>query len=341
MAETKADLSSMSGIRKTAIFLLSLEQEVAAKVMSKLDKTQVESISLEIARIDRVSNEEKDAVLAEFYNLTLAQSYVLEGGVGYAKDLLSKALSPEEAALILDTLDKSFRAQPFHFLKRVGGENIRTFIQDEMPQTIGLVLAHLEHEQAAEILGGLAPEKQLEVVKRIATMENTSPEVVDQVESSLESRLSMIVSQDLKEIGGIKTVAELLNVIGRATEKSILENLEEEDPDLVDQIKRLMFVFEDILLVNDKGIQNVLKEVDNEELALALKTGSEELKEKIFKNMSERASELIREEMEYMGPVRVADVEAAQQTIVDVVRRLEEQGDVIIQGRAGESEVVG
>ncbi|MBI4578009.1 MAG: flagellar motor switch protein FliG [Planctomycetes bacterium] len=334
------DTRSMSGVRKTAIFLLSLEQDVAAQVMKEMDKGTVEQVSLEIARIDRVTNEEREAVLEEFYNLNMAQTFLLEGGVGYARGLLSKALSPDEAAGILQTLDKSFKAQPFHFLSRVGAENIRTFIQDELPQTIGLVLAHLSPEQASEILSGLKPEKQLQVIKRLATMENTSPEVVDQVEASLESRLSMLVTQDLKEIGGVKTVAELLNVIDRATEKSILENLEEEDPELVDQIKRLMFVFEDILLVNDKGIQNVLKEVDNEELALALKTASDELKEKIFKNMSERASELIREEMEYMGPVRIADVEAAQQTIVDVVRRLEESGDVIIQGRSGESEVI-
>ena len=194
--------------------------------------------------------------------------------------------------------------------------------------------------QASEILRGLPGQKQVEVVKRIANMEQTNPEVIKEVERGLEHRLSAMITQTFEKAGGVDTVAEMLNLADRSTEKSIMEGLEAEDPDLVEQIRRLMFVFEDIMMVNDKGIQAMLKEVDNDDLALALKTASQDLKDKIFKNMSERASQLIKEDMEYMGPVRVSDVEAAQQKIVDVVRRLEESGEIIISGRGGEKDLV-
>ncbi len=215
-----------------------------------------------------------------------------------------------------------------------------TFIQDEHPQTIALILAHLKPAQASEILVGLAGQKQVEVVKRIANMEQTNPEVIKEVERGLEHRLSAMITQTFEKAGGVDTVAEMLNLADRATEKGIMEGLEAEDPDLVEQIRRLMFVFEDIMMVNDKGIQSMLKEVDNDDLSLALKTASQPLKDKIFKNMSERAAQLIKEDMEYMGPVRVSDVEAAQQKIVDIVRRLEESGEIIIGGRGGEKDLI-
>jgi len=197
----------------------------------------------------------------------------------------------------------------------------------------------MPHHKAAEILSGLPMQKQIEVVKRIANMEQTNPEVIREVERGLESRLSNMLMQSMEKAGGIPTVAEILNLADRATEKTIMDGLEAEDPDLVEQIRRLMFVFEDILLVDDRGIQGVLKEVDNEELTLALRTASEDLKAKILANMSERAAALIAEDMEFMGPVRVSDVEAAQQRIVDVVRRLEEAGEIIISGR-GDAELI-
>ena len=278
--------------------------------------------------------------IRDSYQTQLASKYVETGGIEYARTLLQKSLSPDEANAILESLEQTIQETPFHFLKQADTEDLLTFISDEHPQTIALILAHLPPKQSAEILAGLTPKKQLEVVKRIARMEQTTPEVIRTVEKGLESRLASIVNQDLERAGGVETIAEILNLVDRTTEKGILENLEEEDPDLVEQIRRLMFVFEDIINVNDKGIQQVLKEVEHEELALALKTASEELKAKIFKNMSERAATLIKEDMEFMGPVRLADVEAAQQRIVDIVRRLEESGDVIIQGRGGEEEVV-
>ena len=225
-------------------------------------------------------------------------------------------------------------------LQKAESENLLTFISEEHPQTISLILAHLSPKQAADILAGLTPKKQLEVVKRIARMEQTTPEAIRMVEQGLESRLASIVNQDLERAGGVENIAEILNLVDRTTEKGILENLEEEDPDMVEQIRRLMFVFEDIVLVNDKGIQSVLKEVEHDELALALKTASEELQTKIFKNMSDRASQLIKEDMEFMGPVRLSDVEGSQQRIVDIVRRLEEAGEVIIQGRGGDEDII-
>jgi len=214
------------------------------------------------------------------------------------------------------------------------------FLQEEHPQTIALVLSHVPSGMATEILSSLATDRQIEVVSRIANMDQTSPDVIKEVERGLEKRLAGLVSERFERVGGVEAVAEILNMAGRATEKAILEGLEEDDPQLVEEIRRLMFVFEDIIRVNDKGIQSVLKEIENEELALALKTSSDELKNKIFNNMSERAAQLIKEEMEFMGPVRVSDVETAQQKIVDVVRHLEDAGEVIIAGRGGEKELI-
>jgi flagellar motor switch protein FliG len=300
----------------------------------------VEEISREIASRPKTTQETRREVFGEFYNLTLADASLNEGGLEYAKTLLRKSLSEEDAKRIIATVTQQVQTSPFSFLQKAESENLLTFIQDEHPQTIALILAHLPKQKASEILVGLPSQKQIEVVKRVATMEQTSPDVIREVERGLEHRLSDIVSQTFEKAGGVDTVAEMLNLADRSTEKGIMEGLEAEDPDLVEQIRRLMFVFEDILLVNDKGIQTVLKEVDNDELALALKTASQELKDKIFKNMSERAAQLIAEDMQYMGPVRVSDVEAAQQKIVDVVRRLEDAGEIVIAGRGGEKEMV-
>ena len=284
--------------------------------------------------------DKRRAVIEEFYQLLKAQQYVEQGGLDYARQLLEQSLSAGDADEILKAVEQSIRSRPFAFLKKAESSNLLTFIQDEHPQTIALVLTHLDPKQAAEILAGLPADKQLEVVTRVASMEHTNPDIVKEVEKGLESRLAAIVIQKYEKTGGVDAVADILNLADRSTEKTILEALEEENPELVENIRRLMFVFEDLILVNDKGIQQVLKEVDNETLALALKTASDDLKDKIFRNMSERASTLIKEDMEYMGPVRLSDVEKAQQKIVDIVRRLEETGEVIIQGRGGGEIVV-
>jgi len=331
---------NLPGVRKAAILMLSLTQDQAAAILKRLPREAVEEVSREIASLQEVPLGTRQSVFTEFYNLALANTYVAEGGLEYAKALLRKSLSEAEAEKIIRQVTQQVATTPFSFLQKAESENLLTFIQDEHPQTIALILAHLAPQKASEILVGLPSQKQIEVVKRIANMEQTNPEVIKEVEQGLAYRLSDIVSQTFEKAGGVESVAEILNLADRSTEKGIMEGLEAEDPDLVESIRRLMFVFEDILLVNDKGIQSVLKEVDNEELSLALKTASQELKDKIFKNMSERAAQLIQEDMQYMGPVRVSDVEAAQQKIVDIVRRLEDAGEIIISGRGGEKEMV-
>ncbi len=333
-------MPEVPGVRKSAILLLSLPPEEAAEILKRLSAEARDEVTREIASTGDVSLDDRRSVLSEYYQLALANNYISEGGLDYAKNLLNMALSPEEAAKAIKQVTQQVATTPFAFLQKAESENLLTFIQDEHPQTIALILAHLPPQKASEILVGLPSQKQVEVVKRIANMEQTNPEVIREVERGLEHRLSDIVSQTFEKAGGVDTVAEILNLADRSTEKGIMEGLEAEDPDLVEQIRRLMFVFEDILLVNDKGIQSVMKEVDNSELGLALKTASEELKQKIFKNMSERAAQMIQEDMQFMGPVRVSDVESAQQKIVDVVRRLEDSGEITLAGRGGEKEMV-
>lgn len=337
---TEAESSrEYKGLSKAAVFLLAIGPEAAGQVLRRMDRDTVEDLTREIAGLGTVPLETREKVLADFYHVALAKHYAAEGGLGYARSVLEKALPRDEAIRVMEQIEHAVYKQPFSFLQKAETQNLLTFMQDEHPQTIALILAHLPSSKGSEILSGLPPAKQIEVVSRVANMEQTNPEVIREVEKGLEARLSGIMSQQFQKVGGVEAVAEMLNLADRSTEKGILEALEAEDPDLVEQIRRLMFVFEDILLVNDKGIQAVLKEIDNEELALALKTASEEMKQKIFSNMSERASQLIKEDMEYMGPVRLSDVEAAQQRIVDIVRRLEDAGEIILAGR-GDADVV-
>jgi flagellar motor switch protein FliG len=330
----------LSGPRKVAILLVSLDKEYASKVLQQLDEAKVVIVSREIAHLDNVTEAQKREVVEEFHSLALARAHVDAGGLSYARVLLSQSLPKEDSDRIMSQIERQYYARPFTFLQKAEAENLLTFIQDEHPQTIALILAHLSSDQASEILVGLSEEKRVEVVSRISRMEQTSPEVIKEVERGLEKRLSGVMADGLQRVGGVESVAEILNLTDRTTEKGILEALSEDDPDLVEQIRRLMFVFEDILLVNDKGIQGVLKEVETSDLVLALRTATDDLKEKIFSNMSDRAVTMIREEMEYMGPVRLSDVEMAQQKIVDVVRRLEDAGEIIIAGRGGEKELI-
>jgi flagellar motor switch protein FliG len=334
------DLSELDGVTKAAILLLSVGADSAASVLRHMPAERVEEVTRSLAGLGRVPDRIQNAVVEEFYSISIATQYANEGSLSYAKMLLQNSLDPSTADRLLSQIQTQVQKTPFSFLQRAESDNLLTFIQDEHPQTIALILCHLSHHKASEILCGLAMEKQLEVIKRIANMEQTNPEVIKEVERGLESRLSNMLMQSMEKAGGVPTVSEILNLTDRATEKTIMEGLESDDPDLVEEIRRLMFVFEDIKLVNDKGIQAVLKEVENDELSLALKTASEQLQQKIFTNMSERAASMVQEDMEFMGPVRVSDVEAAQQRIVDIVRRLEESGDLMIEGRGGDSEMI-
>ncbi len=334
------DIEDINGITKAAILLLSIEADSASGLLKELESESVEEVTRELASLGDIPNELRTAVVEEFYAMTLASRAGAEGGMDYARLLLKESLDPKVAERILQQIQTHVQRTPFSFLQKAESENLLTFIQDEHPQTIALIVCHLAHHKAAEIMSGLPMQKQVEVIKRIANMEQTNPEVIREVEKGLESRLSSMLTQSMEKAGGVETVAEILNLADRATEKSIMEGLESDDPDLVEEIRRLMFVFEDVMLVDGKGIQAVLREVDNDELALALKTASDDLRTKIFDNMSERAATLIKEDMEYMGPVRVSDVEAAQQRIVDIVRRLEEAGEIMIAGRGGQEEMI-
>ena len=340
MSTTLEKLQEMPGVRKAAVLLLALNPDAAGVVLKELPKKAVEEVTRELASLGPIEPALRDGILEQFYDLVVKQPWACEGGLDRARILLEAGLDPDEAARIMDNISQHVRKSPFAFLQKADASNLLTFIQDEHPQTIALIVSHLNYGKASDILGGLPVPKQVEVVKRVANMEQMNPEVVAEVEQGLESRLSSMLNQNFEKIGGVETVAPPLNLTDRTTEKSIMEGLEEDDPDLVEDIRRLMFVFEDINLVDDKGIQAVLKEVENDELSLALKTASEELKDKIFRNMSERAAQMIGEDMEFMGPVRVSDVEQAQQKIVDVVRRLEDSGEIIISGRGGDKDLV-
>jgi len=330
----------LTGLQKIAVLMVALDQATASQIMKRLPRESVEQISREIASIRRVAPEVRRKTITEFHNLLLARQYMNVGGLGLACSLLEKTLPPDEARAAIDALQQQVGKQPFSFLQKTETENLVTFLQREHPQTIALVLSHLPPATASEILSALEDTRQAEVVVRIANMDQTSPDVIREVERGLEKRLAGVVSERFERAGGLKAVAEMLNLAGRATERTVMDALDEDNAELAEEIRKLMFVFEDILRVDDRGIQAFLKEVENEELALALRTASDELKQKIFSNMSERAAQLIKEEMEYMGPVRVSDVENAQQRIVDTVRRLEDAGEIIISGKGGDSELI-
>jgi flagellar motor switch protein FliG len=326
----------MDSIRKAAILLLSLDKPLAAEVLGQMPRNLVESVTLEIARLEDVTQEQQEAVLNEFYGLAKQTSFVDRGGFDLANDLLQQSLGADGAGEILENVRQSMSSVPFGFLQKANADNLLTFIVEEHPQTIALIMSHLPAPLAAEVLSGLPSTKQLEVIRRVAHMEQTSPEVIRDVEASLESRMNSTFNQQLEKTGGVPLVAQILNVTDRMTNKGILENLEQEDAELVEDIRRLMFVFEDLLKLDDKAVRTLLKEVDNSQWAMALKGASEEIKAKIMGNLSQRAGELLKEEMEYLGPVKVSDVEAMQQQIVDAVRRLEDSGEIEIS--AGEAE---
>jgi len=325
----------LTGKEKAAIFLVTVGSEVSSEIFKYLREDEVETLTFEIARIDKVEPEERDKVLMEFQELMMAQQFIAQGGIEYAREVLEKALGTQKAVDILNRLTSSLQTRPFDFVRRADPQHLLNFIQGEHPQTIALILAYLDPQKAAEILKGLPDEVRPDVVRRIATMDRTSPDVLREVERVLERKLSTISSEDFTNAGGVESVVEILNLVDRSTEKSIIETLEEEEPELAEEIKKKMFVFEDIVLLDDRSIQKVLREVDTQELAKALKGVDPEVQDKIFRNMSKRAASLLKEDMEFMGPIRLRDVEEAQQKIVNIIRKLEEQGEIIV-ARAGE-----
>ena len=334
-----SSVGELDGLQKAAVLLITLGPEKAANIFKHLKEEEIEQLTLEIANTRSVSPSQKEEVLNEFYEVCLAQQYIAEGGIGYAKDLLQKALGEEKAKDVLGKLTASLQVRPFEFIRKTDASQILNFIQDEHPQTIALILSYLSPSQAAGIVGSLPPDKQTDVAKRIATMDRTSPDVIKEVEDILEQKLASLVSQDYTIVGGVDSVVAILNTVDRGTEKHIMENLEIEEPELADEIRKKMFVFEDILMLDDRSIQRVLRDVENNELAVALKNANEDVRNAIFSNLSTRLADMIREDMEYMGPVRVKDVEEAQQKIVNIIRKLEDSAEIVIS-RGGGDEIV-
>ena len=329
----------LSGVQKAAILLIALGPEKSAAIFKHLKEDEIEELTLEIANTRSISPQAKEDVLNEFYQVCLAQQYIAEGGINYAKELLEKALGTDKAMDVIGKLTASLQVRPFEFIRKTDPSQVLNFIQDEHPQTIAMILSYLAPGQSAMILGALTPEKQAEVAKRIAMMDRTSPAVIKEVERVLERKLASLLNQDYTIAGGVDAIVDILNTVDRGTEKHIMESLEIEQPELADEIRKKMFVFEDILLLDDRAIQRVLRDVDNNDLGIALKGANEEVQNVIFKNLSKRLAAMIKEDMEFMGPVRMKDVEEAQQKIVGVIRKLEDSAEIVIS-RGGGDEII-
>ncbi len=331
--------SQLSGVQKAAILLIVLGPERSAEIFKHLKEDEIEELTLEIANTRSVSPSVKDNVINEFYEVCLAQQYIAEGGINYAKELLEKAYGEERAIDVIGRLTASLQVKPFEFIRKTDASQLLNFIQDEHPQTIALVLSYLTTQQSAMIIAALPPDRQADVARRIAVMDRTSPDVIKEVEKVLETKLASLVNQDYTIIGGVDAVVDILNTVDRGTEKHIIETLEIEEPELADEIRKKMFVFEDILLLDNRAIQRVLRDVDNNDLAMALKGANEQVQNACLSNLSSRLAAMIKEDMEYMGPVRMKDVEEAQQKIVNIIRKLEDSAEIVIS-RGGGDEIV-
>ncbi len=336
MAKTE---ERITGLQKAAILLIALGPEKSSNIFKHLKEDEIEELTLEIANTRTITPQVRDEVLDEFYQVCLAQQYIAEGGINYAKEVLEKSFGADKARDVIGKLTASLQVKPFEFVRKTDPSQLLNFIQDEHPQTIALILSYLSAAQSALIISALPPDRQADVAKRIAIMDRTSPDIIKEVEKVLESKLASLVNQDYTIVGGVDAVVNILNTVDRGTEKHIMETLEIEEPELADEIRKKMFVFEDILLLDDRAIQRVLRDVDNSDLAIALKGSNEEVQNAIFNNLSKRLAVMIKEDMEFMGPVRMKDVEEAQQKIVNIIRKLEDSAEIVIS-RGGGDEIV-
>lgn len=333
--------TKMNGKQKAAILMIALGTDVSANVFKHLTEQEMEDLTLEISNARKVDSDMKKQVIEEFFQTAMAQEYISQGGIGYAKQILEKALGAQQANDVIQRLTSTLQVRPFDFMRKSDPQQILNFIQNEHPQTIALILSYLDPDQAATVLSALPVENQADIARRIAQMDRTSPEIISQVERVLEKKVSSSsVNQDYTQTGGIASIVNVLNGVDRTTEKNILEQLEEHDSDLAEEIKKRMFVFEDIVVLDDRAIQRVIRESENEDLILAMRTASEEVKELLFHNMSERMAASFKEEMEYMGPVRLHDVEEAQTRIVNTIRKLEDAGEIVIARGKGDDVIV-
>ncbi len=334
-------LSTMSNSQKVAALLIALGPKVASEVMKNIsEEGEVEHLALEIASLNKITPELLNDILEEFYALFQASGYLSSGGVTYARTVLEEAYGASEADRILERLVATLQTNPFDFFNNADPAQLATSFQNENAQLVALVLAYLKPDRSAAILGGLPTEMQTEIATRIAEMDRTNPEVLREVERILESKFSSVVTADFSLAGGVESLAEILNRADRSTEKVILDNLEAEDPEVAEQVRELMFVFEDLVHIDDRAIQRVLREVETKDLALALKGVAEDVQDKILKNMSERAAAMLADDMEFMGPVRSADVQEKQTYIVSVIRALEASGEIQVSRGTDEDEFI-
>lgn len=320
--------------------LVVVGADASAQVLKHMDESEIEVLTAEISRLRDIPYNVTNSIIEEFHHMALAQEYIMQGGIEYAMQVLEKALGKAKALEIVGRLQATLQPQAFAVMKKADPKQLFEFIRKEHPQTISLILANLEPESASVILSDLPEDEQIDVVLRLAGMDKTNPDVIRQIEQVLEKKVSTIFTHESSTIGGAKSVAEILNRVDRNTEKKIFQHLEEIDPDLSEKIRLLMFTFEDLIMVDDRGIQKILKEIDQKDLALALKATGEEVSKKIFKNMSDRATAIIKQEIEFLGPVRLRDIEEAQSKIVAITRRLEESGEIMIAGRGGRDEII-
>jgi len=331
---------TLSGKQKAANFLIYLGPERSAQIFKQLKEEEIEQLTLEIANVSQVKPKQIDEIYREFFEMCLARQFIGQGGIAYAREVLEKAYGEEKTIEIISRISASLQVRPFDFMRKTEPGQLLNFIQREHPQTIALILAYLDPEQASLVLSALPTDRQSEVARRIAMMDTTSPEVIKEIENVLERKMSSIAPQELTNAGGIKAVVEIINRVDRGTEKTIMEALEIQDPELAEDIKKLMFVFEDIVMMDDRSVQRALREVDSQDLSLALKGSSAEVNQKIFSNMSSRAAEMLKEDIEFMGPVRLRDVEEAQQRVVNIIRKLEEIGEIVIARGGGDELIV-
>ena len=330
----------LTGVQKAAILFIALGPEASAAIIKKLPESEIQKITYEIANITSIKSEQKQEILKEFVEMNKAKDFIVEGGLDYAKVVLGKALGNQRAGEILDKITEATQQyRPFAIARKADAHQLLNIISNEHPQTIALILCYLQKDKAGQILSSLPEDIQAEVAFRVASMNNTSPMVVKEIEKVLDSKLSSVVRSDMTVLGGVPTLVEILNMVDRNTEKNITEGLEKENPELAEKVKQSMFVFEDVITLDDASIQRLLREVDSKELAMALKGCSEEVSNAIFKNQSKRAATALKEDMEFLGPVRINDVEKAQQKIVSIIRRLDEAGEIVVS-RGGEDAII-
>ena len=332
-------MKEVDGLKKAAILLISLGSETSAKIMKNLPDNYIQKVSYEIANIDYVNPEERDAVINEFIEMSQAREYVIDGGIDYAKNLLNLAIGPQRAKEVIDMLNQiQLRERPFNIARKADPQQLTSLLLNEQPQTVALILCYMQPEKAAIILAEFPLELQSEIAERIGTITSTSPAIIEKIEKVIENKFSNYIESDLETVGGVRTLVEILNSVGRSTEKNIISVLEEKQPELAEEVKTSLFTFEDIITLEKGDVQKVLRDVKNDDLALALKGVSDEIKSFIYTNISTRAVETLKEDLQFMGPIRLSAVEEAQQRIVTVIRRLDEKGEIYL--RRGDSDAI-